>query len=264
MRTDKLDVRDTDRSPIATGASSAWLRCRSTCTPNRSVEPGVDARQSAVHGDPRRRSGRAERRGRRSDSGKAWFEGVSIDEVASPAVGPKKISVRTLDPPIALRAATDLFPHRGRAVRARLSARLSAGAEIERYIDAAPRPLDANRSKAWNNGRTVANALFLRGFDKEILTEDEGHRRGRGGGRREGQGRAIDLVDIVALNTITELGELRALAMTPTASKVWPVPPRYDASRTECRVTDRCSAFAATGKATRDGKMVIATSRSGR
>ena len=133
--------------------------------------------------------------------------------------------------------------------------------EIEQYIDRCASQLDAkSKVTAWNNGRTSANALFLRGFDKEILTEMKGIAEGAAAAGAKVNGRTIDLVDVVTLNTITELGELRsAMPMTPSGLEgLNLMKPRYDASKTDVPVTARCSAFAATGKATRDGKMVIA------
>jgi hypothetical protein len=133
--------------------------------------------------------------------------------------------------------------------------------EIEQYIDRCASQLDSkSKATAWNNGRTVANALFLRGFDKEILTEMKGIAEGAAAAGAKVNGRTIDLVDVVTLNTITELGELRgAMPMTPSGLEgLNLMKPRYDASKTDVPVTARCSAFAATGKATRDGKMVIA------
>src|SRR5258706_8001432 len=71
-------------------------------------------------------------------------------------------------------------------------------------------------------------------------------------------GRPVDLVDIVTANTITELGELRsAMPMTPSGLEgLNLIRPRYDPTK-DVQINERCSAFAATGKATRDGKMVI-------
>src|SRR5580698_2383417 len=60
--------------------------------------------------------------------------------------------------------------------------------------------------------------------------------------------RKLDLIDIVVANTEVEMGELAsAMKMTPTGLEGTHFSPP----------TDHCSAFAATGAATRDGKMVI-------
>jgi hypothetical protein len=71
-------------------------------------------------------------------------------------------------------------------------------------------------------------------------------------------GRPIDLVDVVVANITVELGELRAaMSATPTGLEGLHFdPPAYFEKKRDS-VMDRCSAFAATGPATRDGKMVM-------
>ena len=70
------------------------------------------------------------------------------------------------------------------------------------------------------------------------------------------QGRKVDLLDIVTANVEVEMGELRnAMPVTPNGLEgLHLTPPDY---KRDMPMTDRCSAFAATGPATRDGKMVI-------
>ena len=104
----------------------------------------------------------------------------------------------------------------------------------------------------------MANALFLRGFDREILEEMRGIADGASDAGAKWQSRRIDLMDIVVANATVEMGELRAaLPVTPTGLEGLHFEvaalrrPANDDS-----VTDHCSAFAATGPATRDGKMV--------
>ena len=72
------------------------------------------------------------------------------------------------------------------------------------------------------------------------------------------QGRRLDLVDIVVANVTVELSELRsAMTVTPTGLESFKFePPSYYEKKRDS-VLDHCSAFAATGPATRDGKMVI-------
>jgi phospholipase B-like protein len=72
-------------------------------------------------------------------------------------------------------------------------------------------------------------------------------------------GRRIDLIDIVVANTTVELGELRsALPVTPTGLEGLHLEsPAYFDRKRDVSIVERCSAFAATGKATRDGRMVI-------
>jgi len=112
---------------------------------------------------------------------------------------------------------------------------------------------------AGGNLRTEANALFLRGFDREILEEMRGIADGASDAGIKWQGRRIDLIDIVVANVTVELGELRsAMNVTPTGlENLNFLTPSYFDKKRDVSILDRCSAFAATGPATRDGKMVI-------
>jgi hypothetical protein len=263
MRTDKLDVRDTDRSPIATGASIAMASMpfdvHSESLGGTRAWTRVNLRFTATRADDQVVLNVA---GGGAFTGKAWFEGISIEEVAQSGVLPQKATLRTFGPAYRYPRGGWLYVHiEGAPYERGYQHGYLLAREIEQYIDRCASQLDAkSKVTAWNNGRTVANALFLRGFDKEILTEMKGIAEGAAAAGAKVNGRTIDLVDVVTLNTITELGELRsAMPMTPSGLEgLNLMKPRYDASKTDVPVTARCSAFAATGKATRDGKMVIA------
>lgn len=114
---------------------------------------------------------------------------------------------------------------------------------------------DAN--SAWQQTRTLANALFLRKFDPEYLEEMKGIADGASAAGAKFDNRPIDLVDIVVLNCWAELFTLdNALEALPTGleGKVFPgsrpraMPPPGG---------DHCSAFAATAPATADGKILF-------
>lgn len=263
MRTDKLDVRDTDRSPIATGASIGMASMPfDVHTESLGGTKGwtrVNLRFTATRADDRVVLNVA---GGGAFTGKAWFEGISVEEVSQSAVLPQKGTLRTFGPAYRYPRGGWLYVHiEGAPYERGYQHGYLLAREIEQYIDRCASQLDSkSKATAWNNGRTTANALFLRGFDKEILTEMKGIAEGAAAAGAKVNGRTIDLVDIVTLNTITELGELRsAMPMTPSGLEgLNLMKPRYDGSKTDVPVTARCSAFAATGKATRDGKMVIA------
>jgi hypothetical protein len=126
--------------------------------------------------------------------------------------------------------------------------------EIPEYLERCAALLGSK--DRWDDYRTTANALFLRGFDREILEEMRGIAEGASDAGARWQNRRIDLLDIVVANTTVEMGELpSAVATTPTGLEGlnFDTPPyaRRDSA------IDHCSAFAATGPATRDGKMVI-------
>src|SRR5580698_378119 len=262
MRTEKLDVRDTDRSPIATGASigmaSMPFDVHTESLGGTRSWTKINLRFTATRADDQVVLNVA---GGGAFTGKAWFEGISIEEVAQSGVLPQKASLRTFGPAYRYPRGGWLYVHiEGAPYERGYQHGYLLAREIEQYIDRCASQLDSkSKETAWNNGRTVANALFLRGFDKEILTEMKGIAEGAAAAGAKVNGRTIDLVDVVTLNTITELGELRsAMLMTPSGLEgLNLMKPRYDASKTDVPVTARCSAFAATGKATRDGKMVI-------
>jgi hypothetical protein len=109
----------------------------------------------------------------------------------------------------------------------------------------------------WRATRTIVNSLFLRRYDREFLEEMKGIADGASAAGARFDNRPIDLLDIVALNSWPELETLNsALEATPTGlegirfSQEGPkaMPPAKPM---------HCSAFAATGPATRDGKIVF-------
>lgn len=262
-RTESLSVRDTDRSPIATGAAVAmasmpfdvhseslagthdWTRLKVRFTATRAQDRIV---LTAGTGGAAR--------------GRAWFDSVSIEEVSAVGEWPAQAAVRTLGPGYRYPQAGWIYLHiEGKPYDRGYQHGYLMANEIARYIDRCAAELDAkSRPAAWRNGRTAADALFLRGFDEEILEEMKGIADGAAAAGAKYDGRPVDLVDIVAANTITELGELNwAVRMTPTGLEgLGLVAPDYARPKRENAITERCSAFAATGKATRDGHMVIA------
>jgi hypothetical protein len=130
--------------------------------------------------------------------------------------------------------------------------------EIVDYIDVlATKRSKENRKSAWGQVRTLTDALFLRRFDKEYLEEMKGIADGAASAGAKFEGRPLDLTDIAAVNADIEMEFLdSALEATATGleGKVFqePVEPKAKAPHEE-----HCSAFAATGPATADGKIVF-------
>ncbi|HUN81905.1 MAG TPA: C45 family autoproteolytic acyltransferase/hydrolase, partial [Phycisphaerae bacterium] len=103
----------------------------------------------------------------------------------------------------------------------------------------------------------LVNAAFLRRFDKEYLEEMQGIADGAASAGAKFDERPIDITDIAALNLWAELMTLDgALEATPTGLEgvkfpnAAPHPQQPDFG-------GHCSAFAATGPATADGKIVF-------
>jgi hypothetical protein len=127
----------------------------------------------------------------------------------------------------------------------------------------------------WKRIRELVNALFLRGYTREQLEEMKGIADGASASGARIEGRAIDLVDIAVINAPNELESLDdALLATPTglegltlAPDAKPAAAGQEAAQRDSlpeqfaqssrRRPIRCSAFAATGPATKDGKIVL-------
>jgi hypothetical protein len=260
VRTDDLQVRDLDRSPISIGAALSM------------ASMPFDVHSAALAGTrPWTRltlrfvASRAEDRilltagNGGAFTGKAWFSGVSLDE-ASAAGDPPAATVTTFGPAYRYPSAGWIYLHiEGQPYERGYQHGHLMAREIPEYLERCAADLGAKAdAQTWDPLRTTVNALFLRGFDREILEEMKGIADGASDAGAKWLGRRIDLVDIVVANTTVELGELsHAMPMTPTGLEGLRLdaPPYFNSKRDSAM--DHCSAFAATGSATRDGKMVI-------
>jgi hypothetical protein len=112
-------------------------------------------------------------------------------------------------------------------------------------------------AKGWRNTRSLINALFVRRYEKEYLEEMRGIADGAAAAGARFDNRPIDLVDIVGLNVWPEIDTLdSALQALPTGLEGMRFPHQQPMS-TPAPKPMRCSAFAATGPATADGKIVF-------
>lgn len=105
--------------------------------------------------------------------------------------------------------------------------------------------------------RTLTNALFLRRFDPEFLEEMKGIADGAAVSGAKVYDRGIDLLDVALINSSVEIGFLEsALEATPTGLEgINFKEPPY--ARQRKIPAGHCSAFAATGPATKDGQVVF-------
>ena len=266
VRTENLRVEDSGRTPIAVGATLSmasmpydlhsdslggtqdWTRLTLRFMATRASDNIV---LSIANGG--------------SFTGKAWFEGVNIDEASSQNEWPARAAVKTFGPAYRYPNGGWIYLHiEGEPYARGYQHGYLMAKEIVQYLERCAADIDPKgKASTWNEARTMANAMFLRGFDQEILQEMKGIAEGASDAGARWDNRRIDLIDIVTANTTVELGELRAaLPMTPTGLEGLHLEsPEYFNRMRDLRdvpITARCSAFAATGKATRDGKMVIA------
>jgi hypothetical protein len=109
----------------------------------------------------------------------------------------------------------------------------------------------------WQLTRTLVNALFLRRFDREYLEEMKGIADGAAAVGAKFGDRPVDLLDIVCLNCWAEVETLDgALDATPTGLEGVRFPKEKHQPAPAAQ-PEHCSAFAATGPATADGKIVF-------
>jgi hypothetical protein len=112
-------------------------------------------------------------------------------------------------------------------------------------------------SEGWKSVRTLVNALFLRQYEAEYLEEMKGIADGANAVGVRWENRPLDLLDIVTLNAWAEVETLdSALEALPTGLE-GQVFPRQQPRAMPAPKPMHCSAFAATGPATKDGKIVF-------
>jgi hypothetical protein len=258
VRTDALQVRDLDRSPIASGAaltmasmpfdvhsesiggSQPWTRVTLRFIATRERDRILLTAGSGG-----------------TFSGTAWFEGIQLDAISSDDQWPVREAVETFGPAYRYPAAGWIYLHiEGKPYERGYQHGHLMTREIPEYLERCASMLGSKEH--WDEYRKLANSLFLRGFDQELLEEMRGIADGASDTGARWQDRRIDLIDIVVANTTIEMGELSgALSTTPTGLEGLRLETPPYANGKHDSVTDHCSAFAATGPATRDGKMVI-------
>jgi Phospholipase B len=112
-------------------------------------------------------------------------------------------------------------------------------------------------AEGWHYIRTLVNALFLRQYEQEYLEEMKGIAEGANAAGVRWEGRPIDLLDVVALNAWAEVETLDpALDALPTGLEGKRFPGQQPKTMPAPKPM-HCSAFAANGPATRDGKIVF-------
>jgi hypothetical protein len=261
VRTENLTVRDLDRSPIASGAALTMASM-----PFDVHSASVGATHDWTRVTLRFIASRAQDAilltagSGGALGGKAWFEGVSLDQISSDDQWPVREAVTTFGPAYRYPVRGWIYLHiEGKPYDRGYQHGYLMAREIPEYLERCAYDLGGEiDQQKWDDYRTTASALFLRGFDREILEEMRGIADGANANGAKWLGRKLDLTDIVVANTEVEMGELhQAVNVTPTGLEGLHFDlPGYAQPKRDS-VTEHCSAFAATGPATRDGKMVI-------
>ncbi len=258
VRTENLAVRDLNRSPIASGAtlSMTSMPFDVHSASLGGTQPWTRLSLKFIASSAHDRVALTVGNGG-SFRGTAWFAGVRLEEASSNDEWPARDAVQTFGPAYRYPAAGWIYLHiEGRPYERGYQHGHLMAREIPEYLARCAATLGSQDH--WSDYRTIASALFLRGFNREMLEEMRGIADGASDAGARWLGRRIDLLDIVVENTTVEMGELAsAVSTTPTGLEglKFDAPPYSGLKRDP--VIDHCSAFAATGPATRDGKMVI-------
>ncbi len=258
IRTEVLQVHDLDRSPIVSGAmlTMASMPFDVHSVSIAGTQPWTPVTLPFVATRSQDQILLTVGNGG-SFNGKAWFEGIRLEEASSDADWPVKEAVQTFGPAYRYPAAGWIYLHiEGKPYERGYQHGHLMAEEIPEYMERCAAVLGSKEH--WDDYRRTVDALFLRGFDEEILEEMRGIADGASDAGARWLDRRIDLIDVAVANTTVELGELGgALEATPTGLEGLDLEKPGYANGGHDSAIDHCSAFAATGPATRDGKMVI-------
>lgn len=191
--------------------------------------------------------------------GKAWFDDVRLEEVEDISEFIPMESVRWFRDGYRYDDRGWVFVHvEGAPYERGYQYGSLVADEIVAYISKlAIQRNAADPAAGWKTLRFESDALFLRGYDEEYLTEMKGIADGAAGAKAQYDGRPLDLLDIVTVNSAIDLGQLHdAMEVTPHAL----TGESFLAAEQEMQIKEenhKCSAFAATGPATADGQVVF-------
>ncbi|WP_083967962.1 C45 family autoproteolytic acyltransferase/hydolase [Hyalangium minutum] len=264
----------TARYPTAVGACLAMKSFPFTnCTPIPSTEQG--GRVSAFFFAPQSTDRVQVNLGRNGKAtGTLWVDDVRLEEVDDITAYLPLESVRWAGKGFRYDEGGWIFVHiEGEPYeRGRQYGELVAP-ELARYIDKLGVQMDKeDPASGWARVRLMADSLFLRKFDTEFLEEMRGIADGatKGGAKvkerasdsaseeRSGlKERAVDLLDIVALNSAVDLSSLESanqVTATPLSGRIF-TSGEEEAER--AGKGDHCSSFVATRSATPDGRVIM-------
>ncbi|HOW43739.1 MAG TPA: C45 family autoproteolytic acyltransferase/hydrolase [Candidatus Aminicenantes bacterium] len=192
--------------------------------------------------------------------GEAWFDDVRLEEVSdiTEVVAPQ--TIRRHGPAFRFSDRGWTFLHvEGKPYERGVQHGTLMAEEMAAYMEKlANLQNPAAPDRGWAALRLLTDALMLRGFDEEYLQEMRGMADGMNarGVRMRHKAEAIDLLDVAAVNSAVDLGQLdSALARTATPLSGQSFPPA-DEERLRERL-HKCSAVLANRSATRDGGIVF-------
>ena len=192
-------------------------------------------------------------------TGSAWFDDLGLEEVDDITQFIPMETVRWLGPAFRYTDKGWTFVHiEGEPYARGYQYGYLLAREMGAYMDKlAVRENPDNPKLGWAGLRTLADALMLRKYDPEFLEEMKGIADGGGKAGGTVNGKAIDLLDVVTMNSAVDLGQLGgALAKTVTHLSGRSFRLEEEEQNAPERL-HKCSSFLANGPATSDGKIVF-------
>lgn len=192
-------------------------------------------------------------------TGTAWFDDLAVEEVADVAalVAPETVRWRGEGFRYEDRGWIVLHVEGEPYARGFQHGSLLADEMVAYISKLAIQENGKEPAAGWASLRSRADMLFLRGFDAEQLEEMKGIADGAARAGARFDGRALDLLDVVTLNSIVDLDYAASgIKVTPHALSGR----SFLSAAEEMAIPDsrhKCSAIAATGPATADGGVVF-------
>ncbi|HYO70437.1 MAG TPA: C45 family autoproteolytic acyltransferase/hydrolase, partial [Archangium sp.] len=130
--------------------------------------------------------------------------------------------------------------------------------DIVRYMEKVG--IQKNRQDAvngWNQVRLLTDSLFLRKYDPEYLDEMKGIADGVTKAGVKFKDRELDVLDVAALNSVVDLGQLEEANRVSATSLSGRVFMKAEDETARAGEGDHCSSFVATKSATKDGQFIM-------
>lgn len=190
--------------------------------------------------------------------GKVWFDDVELSEVTDISEYIPMETVKWYGPAFRYEDKGWIFVHiEGKPYQRGYQYGYLLAEEIKTFIEKlAVNYNNSDPQGGWNRTRFEVDAMMLRKYEEEYLTEMKGIADGAVKAGAKVFDRPVDFLDIVAINSSIDLDYAQsALRVTPN-----PLTGKsFLSNEDELNVTERlhkCSAFLANNSATKDGKIV--------
>ena len=192
-------------------------------------------------------------------TGKAWFDDVQVEEVEDIAEYIPPETVRWFGPAFRYTDRGWTFVHiEGEPYQRGYQYGFLVAREIGAYVEKlAVRANPDNPKAGWEGMRTLTDALLLRKYDEEFLSEMRGIAEGAAKGGGTFGGKSMDFLDIVTLNSAVDLGQLSGALAKTTHSLSGRSFRQEEEELNAPERLHKCSSFLANGPATKDGKIVF-------